>query len=206
MKNIFDKKFNTQTGWLALDFANTAGWHASASPEEKLLTYADLVTWAKNVLIVLPETADKLLALANSRTGEAAAVLSRAIELREAIYRIMSRKAHGLAADFRDLAVLNATIAKEVPNLVLQQSGSGFDWDWKIDPARLDSILVPVVWSAAGLLTGDSLERVGQCADEKGCGWLFFDTSRNRTRRWCDMQDCGNRAKSKRHYLRASTK
>ena len=206
MKNIFESKFNTQTGWLALDFANTAGWHASASPEEKLLSYSDLIAWAKNASIVLPENADKLMTLASSRTGEAAATLSRAIELREAIYRIVSSKAHGLPAGSRDLAILNEAIAKEVSNLVVQQSGSGFDWSWKIDPGRLDSILVPVVWSAAGLLTGDSLERVGQCADEKGCGWLFYDTSRNRTRRWCDMQDCGNRAKSKRHYLKSGKK
>jgi predicted RNA-binding Zn ribbon-like protein len=41
-----------------------------------------------------------------------------------------------------------------------------------------------------------------QCADAKGCGWLFLDESRAGTRRWCSMGECGNRAKAHRHYLR----
>jgi len=44
---------------------------------------------------------------------------------------------------------------------------------------------------------------VGQCADEQGCGWLFVDTSKNRRRRWCDINDCGNRAKQRRYQQRA---
>jgi len=43
---------------------------------------------------------------------------------------------------------------------------------------------------------------VGVCPGE-GCGWLFFDTSKNRSRRWCAMEDCGNRAKARRHYRRS---
>jgi len=35
-----------------------------------------------------------------------------------------------------------------------------------------------------------------------GCGWLFLDSSRNHTRRGCDMRVCGNRAKARRHYER----
>ena len=54
--------------------------------------------------------------------------------------------------------------------------------------------LWPVVRSAADLLTGPSLERVKRCPGE-GCGWLFLDTSRNGSRRWCDMASCGNRAR-----------
>ncbi|MGA2590961.1 MAG: CGNR zinc finger domain-containing protein [Bryobacteraceae bacterium] len=30
------------------------------------------------------------------------------------------------------------------------------------------------------------------------CGWMFLDTTRNRSRQWCDMRDCGNRAKVRR--------
>ncbi|MGQ9734572.1 MAG: CGNR zinc finger domain-containing protein [Candidatus Bipolaricaulia bacterium] len=45
----------------------------------------------------------------------------------------------------------------------------------------------------------EDLQRVGECADPR-CGWLFLDRSRNRTRRWCDMKGCGNRAKVRRYY------
>jgi predicted RNA-binding Zn ribbon-like protein len=57
-----------------------------------------------------------------------------------------------------------------------------------------------IVRSTTGLLTSEDLQRVGVCADDRGCGWLFYDTSRNRTRQWCSMRGCGNRAKAKRHY------
>ena len=63
-------------------------------------------------------------------------------------------------------------------------------------------MLWPVVQSAVDLMTSPELDRVGQCADDRGCGWLFVDTTKNRSRRWCDMRDCGNRAKARRHYAK----
>src|SRR5438876_1203177 len=59
-----------------------------------------------------------------------------------------------------------------------------------------------VAWAQnVGLLTQpDLLSRVGECADDRGCGYLFLDMTKNRSRRWCDMKDCGNRAKARRHY------
>ena len=44
--------------------------------------------------------------------------------------------------------------------------------------------------------------RVRMCEAPDGCGWLFYDETRNGTRRWCSMKDCGNRAKARRHYAR----
>lgn len=35
-----------------------------------------------------------------------------------------------------------------------------------------------------------------------GCDWLFVDRSKNRSRIWCDMAVCGNRAKASSHYFR----
>ncbi|GGD82355.1 CGNR zinc finger domain-containing protein [Rhizobium anhuiense] len=42
-------------------------------------------------------------------------------------------------------------------------------------------------------------ERMKICGN---CGWLFIDRSKNRSRAWCDMAVCGNRAKANRHYRR----
>ena len=55
--------------------------------------------------------------------------------------------------------------------------------------------------SAAELLTSPDLPLVRECAGYD-CGWLFMDTTKNRSRRWCDMATCGNRAKGRRHYER----
>mgnify|MGYP000976657348 CR=1 FL=1 len=47
--------------------------------------------------------------------------------------------------------------------------------------------------------SGTNADRLKICAN---CGWLFIDQSRNRSRVWCDMMVCGNRAKASRHYYR----
>ena len=77
----------------------------------------------------------------------------------------------------------------------------GYTWVWDEGGRALDSMLWPVARSAADLLTSGELQAVRQCAG-RACGWLFLDTSRNRTRRWCDMSVCGNRAKARRHHER----
>jgi len=59
-----------------------------------------------------------------------------------------------------------------------------------------------VARSAAELLTSDNVDRVRECEDDRGCGYLFIDQSKNRSRRWCSMESCGNRAKARRYYAR----
>jgi len=46
------------------------------------------------------------------------------------------------------------------------------------------------------------VDRVRECEDDRGCGFLFIDQSKNRSRRWCSMESCGNRAKARQHYAR----
>jgi predicted RNA-binding Zn ribbon-like protein len=53
--------------------------------------------------------------------------------------------------------------------------------------------------SALMLLAQPAGERLKICPN---CHWLFLDRSRNRSRAWCDMAICGNRAKASRHYRR----
>jgi len=75
----------------------------------------------------------------------------------------------------------------------------GYAWDTNGDKSRLDWILNPVIRSAAEVLVSDDLQNIKSCADP-ACGWLFLDVSRNKRRRWCDIQDCGNRAKASHFY------
>ena len=140
-----------------------------------------------------------------SRKPELAeATWRRAVELREAIYRLVVAQVHGRPAAVGDLVLLNRELGHALAHAELVAAGDGYDWGWGDQVAPLDALLWPVARSAAELLTTPHLlARVGQCADDRGCGWLFVDTSRNRSRRWCDMRDCGNRAKQRRYYLRS---
>jgi len=79
--------------------------------------------------------------------------------------------------------------------------GDGFAWDWHEADGALELPIWIVARSASTLLVSQGLRRVRECAGEK-CDWLFLDASRNRSRRWCDMAACGNRAKAQRNYAR----
>jgi predicted RNA-binding Zn ribbon-like protein len=91
---------------------------------------------------------------------------------------------------------------------VLSDAGRGegqapgrFGWSWADDPVNLEMPLWPVTRSAADLLTSSDLRSLRLCASDT-CAWLFLDTSRNGSRRWCSMRTCGNRAKARRHHAR----
>jgi predicted RNA-binding Zn ribbon-like protein len=84
------------------------------------------------------------------------------------------------------------------------QNGRGFSLAWD-DSDDLRRMLWPVALSAADLLAGEQGTPVKLCGmwETTGCSWLFVDESRNGSRRWCSMKDCGNRAKARRHYRRS---
>jgi predicted RNA-binding Zn ribbon-like protein len=197
-----DTEYRTKTGWLCLDFANTVDWHASKNPVETLNKYADLIEWSVNRSIISDDAKDVLLRKSEEKPIEAQAVLEKAREIREDIYRILSDTAHGRPIKITDLRGFNKALASMLSHSKLAPYERGLRWDWDSHPDKLDSVIWPVVKSAVDLMTSEAIKRVGQCADEKGCGWLFWDSSRNRSRRWCDMRDCGNRAKVRRFYAK----
>ena len=193
-------KLNLKGKGLCLDFSNTVGMHASEHPREKLNTYHDLVIWSLQVGIISKDDAHRLTSKARKNPSGSEKVLKHAVNLRESIYRIFSSIAAGSPPPKKDLNILNRNLSKTMSQSRLIQSKVGFSWDIIGNKGTLDWMLNPVVWSAAELLTSDELDRVRECADDRGCGWLFLDRSRNRSRRWCDMKECGNRAKAQRFY------
>jgi predicted RNA-binding Zn ribbon-like protein len=179
--------FSHVAGRLSLDFANTVGSRGVPMPNERLTDPAALVAWGAETGI-----------LSSAAGGASETVLARAVALREAVYRIFSRVAAERAADPADLAVLNGVLGEAEMHVTRRDRAFARGW---APPERPEHILWAVAADAADLLTGPMLHRVGECAGEH-CGWLFLDESKNGSRRWCDMRDCGNRAKARRHYQR----
>jgi predicted RNA-binding Zn ribbon-like protein len=103
--------------------------------------------------------------------------------------------------DRADVEHVNAALHEALPHLRVARHGGGYAWDWADGGKPLMAPLRPIARSAAELLTSDDLARVREC-DGAACTWLFLDQSRNRSRRWCSMESCGNRAKARRHYHR----
>jgi predicted RNA-binding Zn ribbon-like protein len=171
---------------LCLDFVNTISWRTSATPTEGFADFATLLKWCVRVGVLTESQAAALL----ERDG----VLKGAIELREAGRRLL------LGGGGQDADVLNRYL--ERGSLRVHRAGESWSWGWS-GPTSAEDMLWPVAYSFASLLTSGLLERIHECEGE-GCGWLFLDQSRNRSRKWCDMSDCGNRAKARRHYLKVS--
>ena len=199
-------RFDTDTKNLALAFANTADWHASEEPEELLLGYADLLSWGQMVGVLSPVQAGELLNISAQDARAAEQTVAQAIVLREAIYRLFVAASNGRPLPGADLDVLNEALPTALAHRRLEATNGKVGWRWVEDKGALDQVLWPAIHSAAELLASEELSYVGQCLDDRGCGWLFLDKSRNHSRRWCSMDRCGNRAKAQRHYRRVTGK
>jgi predicted RNA-binding Zn ribbon-like protein len=187
-------------GHVALDFVNTVG-NRRGGQEEHFATYGDLVAWAEARGVVAKPEAGRLRRAAAAAPEEARAAYRRAIKLREAIYRVFERRASGKPPAADDLATLNRFVAEMYRDAQLVVDGDRVVLQTGSPAGTLDRPFAAVIRAAIDLLTGDQAPLVGTCADDT-CGWLFLDTTRNRTRRWCTMKDCGNRNKVRRFRSR----
>ena len=192
-------------GRLCLDFINTVNRESNGYTEDWLNSYSDLLVWGQHVQILNQQQATQLAELAACQPDLAEAVFESAITLREIIYRIFSAVSANCEVQNHDLDALNKTLKEASAWRQISPIDNDFDWSWSDKSDHLGCILWRVAFSAADLLTAKELSRVRECSGD-GCGWIFLDTSRNRSRRWCDMETCGNRAKVRRHYRRSSTK
>lgn len=197
-----NKSFDFLGGALCLDFANTVDWRASDHPQDQLADLADVIDWGTAAGILDAAAARRARELAAKQPAAATAAFAHAVALRDAVYRVFVAAAEAQPVDPADLTLLNASLREALPYRQIIAFEDGFGWDWREKPADLDQVRRAVAHSAGGLLTGPKLDRVRQCADDRGCGYLFVDSSRNRSRRWCSMETCGNRAKVLRHYRR----
>jgi predicted RNA-binding Zn ribbon-like protein len=198
--------FDLSGGRLCLDFANTVGGMRGVRSHDHLRSYADLVEFAIQTRSLGEGYARRLLAVAGRRPRDAEATYEQALALREALYRAFVARARGEAADRADLDAVSDAVARAAAHRRLTGGGECCAFAWDEEPEALDAPLWPIADSAAAVLTSrDELARVRVCDmfDEQECSWLFVDQTRARTRRWCSMKDCGNRAKARRHHARA---
>jgi predicted RNA-binding Zn ribbon-like protein len=187
-------------GAVCLDFANTVSDHNSEQATDYLANYADLVAWSEHAGILAARAAKELLTQAAQKPGAASTVFRRALVLREAIYRIFTALVAGAMPKTADLDLLSEAMASAYAHAHLVATQNGFAWEWA-DENSLERMLWSIARSAVELLISSKVDRVSQCSGDT-CGWLFIDTSKNHSRRWCAMNDCGNRAKARRHYQR----
>jgi predicted RNA-binding Zn ribbon-like protein len=204
-----DLPFKYVGGDPCLDLVNTVDWTRQGLANDRLADYARLTRWAEGAGLVSRREAERLRREEEARPREAQAAYEAALWHRQVLQRLFASIAAGerpgaALDDFNDLLaealrrLRVSPIAKTGRARVVQ---SPVAWEWQGRDDDLGSLLWPVVWSAAHLLTSLEARRVRVCASTD-CGWIYVDRSRNRLRRWCEMETCGTMEKSRRRSER----
>jgi predicted RNA-binding Zn ribbon-like protein len=178
-------------GHVALDLVNTVEPRSrDTDGREHLTSPATLLTWARRTSLLDKAELDMVAATWEQVPGAGSKDLRTSIELRESLYAAVIAL---LESRVPDLAQITARWAKAATHAALELTPEG------VHLQAAPSIPDRLAFAAVDLLTGLDVDRLRACPpDEGGCGWLFIDHSRNNSRRWCVMADCGNQAKSRK--------
>jgi predicted RNA-binding Zn ribbon-like protein len=176
-----------------VDFVNTEAAGDRGERLELLSTWDDVVGWAAAAGLVATAPNDARAALTGPGADRA---LDWARTLRTAARKVLDPDGGDAGAG---AATLAETVA-DVPVHLVYRPGAPrgappVGASHATDALRL--VLALAVLDATAL----DRSRIRRCDGER-CVLLFYDTSRNRARRWCDMAACGNRAKAATHYER----
>ncbi|MEQ0564355.1 CGNR zinc finger domain-containing protein [Amycolatopsis sp. NEAU-NG30] len=127
------------------------------------------------------------------------AQLDLARELREAIHAVATAAAVGDPLPASAVRIINDRSVQGRAAAVLTPEG---ERRWQLSsPARVEDALGVIAADAIDIVSGERDGRLALCASPT-CRAAFFDTSQSRTRRWCDMNTCGNRQKKARFNAR----
>ena len=184
---------------LWLDFINTDGGEQGV---EGLPDFDALVAWLEGAIALDVERALLMRRRAIQQPSGATAALVDARRVRAALRGLAERG--GVVSDVRldALAEINRVLGRSAGTRRLEMRLDGsFARSFVPVGDAFAGLMIPIVESAADALILGELARVRRCADPR-CARVFFDNTKNATRRWCDMATCGNRAKAARHRAR----
>jgi predicted RNA-binding Zn ribbon-like protein len=183
---------------LWLDFVNTEPVR-DGGRVDLLGGYGDLLAFLRRTSALSPPAAR--LAARWEGAPEGRAVLRDALGLRSALRAGAERLAAGKPAGEELVGAVNRVLASRPAYPELVREGKA----WVTRPRPLDwaprHLLVPVAESAAWLLEHGDPSLVRRC-EGPSCVLFFYDTTRNRSRRWCSMEGCGSRVKAAAYYRR----
>lgn len=191
-----ERIFQLVGGHPALDLVNTLDWRfRDSGPEELLNTYDDLLRFSKQSQLVTVTQARKLKL--NAHPSAAHRTLEQVWDLREALADLIYAGIDSRNTPYASMRTLEKTFQAARAQTRLVREGPRLKWDWDGAEARPQFPLWALTRAASRLMLSENVALVRACANA-ACRWLFLDTSKNHTRRWCDMKLCGNRMKARR--------
>jgi predicted RNA-binding Zn ribbon-like protein len=208
--------FDLSGGHPALDLVNSLdNRFRHDGPNEILVGYGELLRFLGESALL---DTRQIRLLGKGAAGEAAARTLRSVrELREAAAGVFYAALEQQAPAPADLKTLERHILEASQHRELRWCAPGAQghqhehagssghanirWQWADSGADPDLALWVLSQSVSDLLLSEDMTRIRTCAVDT-CRWLFLDTSKNHTRRWCNMKVCGNRMKARRFQAR----
>ncbi|HVH39255.1 MAG TPA: CGNR zinc finger domain-containing protein [Gemmatimonadaceae bacterium] len=190
-------------GRLWLDFVNTDDARLGVRIDT-IGSFDRYVDWLEAGRIVDAERAAALHRRAAEQPSGAAAALVEARRVRAALRALAERGRTDQGERAREVALeeINRLLSRSVGTRRVEAlPDGGYARGFVPVGDAFGGLMIPVVESAVDTLVLGELVRIHRCADRR-CPRVFFDVSRSRTRRWCDMRTCGNRAKAQRSRKR----
>jgi predicted RNA-binding Zn ribbon-like protein len=183
-------------GHPALDLVNTLDWRfRDDGPEELLPSYDDLLRFSAQSGMLAKKQIRQIVRTSTERAAADALVACR--ELREAAAEVLYAAVDDRTPATSQIKTLDRFFKEAREHQRLSWSGSRLVWEWPASECAAELPLWMLALSTARLLTSNDMARLSAC-EKPDCRWLFLDTSKNHTRRWCDMRLCGNRMKARR--------
>jgi predicted RNA-binding Zn ribbon-like protein len=181
-----------------IDFVNTEPI-IQGERVDLLTGFDELVNWLEASEAIMKGSARRAKRWSGSSEGET--VFRQAIRLRETLRDAVERLSAGKLVSPETVKVVNRILASRPVYRQLLQEGRGYIT--RLEPVSEVPLhlLVPVAESAAWLLEHGDRSLVRQCENPE-CVLFFYDTTKNKTRRWCSMDGCGSRAKAMAYYRR----
>lgn len=191
-------------GDAALDFVNTVTGR-DQEPRDWLDGYARLLEWAALVRLLPEKNLRALTKKLHSEPAAAARALTRAKELREELFALVSAVASGSTPPKSALASLREHWLAGTQAHELRFEDGHVIADIRSDATDFDLIAAMVAYRMVEHIMPQPVERLRVCSGAN-CSWVFIDSSKAGRRRWCDMSVCGNVAKAQRFYARSRKK
>lgn len=195
-------------GRLWLDFVNTDDARLGVRVDT-IASFERFVRWLETAKVVDAERAAALQRRALEQPSGAAAALVETRRVRAALRALAERGRADQSAESREMAraaaleEINRVLGRAVGTRRVERLDDGtYARSFVSVGDAFGGLVIPVVESAVDSLVRGELSRIRGCADRR-CPRVFYDTTRSRTRRWCDMATCGNRAKAQRSRKRA---
>ena len=164
-----------------------------------LNSYGDLLRFLAESNLLDPQRARLLNKAVTPEAGARALQSVRA--LREATAGVLYATVEGNSPPQADLRALEKYFVDATRHRELQwekaDGPAGLVWKWGRYENDPDLPLWALTQSVSEILLSDEMTHVRTCAVDT-CRWLFLDTSKNHSRRWCNMKVCGNRMKARR--------